>query len=132
MPFPFPLRLSATGLVGLAALTTTHWMRDHLADPAPALAFALGVMPNVAAALAMPLILASFTPQTSQVPVTASSHRAFILILAFTTIGLLAWEVVQTRSDQFVFDPYDLLATLVGAALAGLAYRSHARRVVVP
>ena len=52
MKTPLARRLSITGMGGLAALSATHWMRDNVLDPSPALAFVLGVLPNLAAAFA--------------------------------------------------------------------------------
>jgi hypothetical protein len=127
MQIGLPQRLSITGIVGLAALSGTHWMRANISGPAPVLGFALGVMPNLAAAFAMPLILASFLPRTSSIPVTVSSSRMYLWVLLFTTCGLCGWELVQTRSDRFVFDAYDILATGVGSLLAYLAFGWHAR-----
>lgn len=111
-----------TGMGGLAALSATHWMRKNVSDPAPVLSFALGVMPNLAAAFAMPLILAGIVPRISSDPVTVSSRRAYLWMLLFTTFGLCGWELVQTRSDRFVFDVHDLLATGLGSFLAYLAF----------
>jgi hypothetical protein len=127
MPLDLPQRLAATGMAGLAVLSATHWARDHVADPGPLLASALGVMPSMAAAFAMPLIVASFTRQTSTAPITRASRVAFARLLAFTTLGLLGWELVQTRSAAFVFDTHDLLATVVGAMLAHVAFVIHTR-----
>jgi glycopeptide antibiotics resistance protein len=126
-----PQRLSITGMGGLAALSATHWMRKNISDPAPVLAFALGVMPSLAAAFAMPLILASFVPRISRIPVTVSSRRAYSWILLFTTSGLCGWELVQTRSDRFVFDVHDILATGLGSFLAYLAFGWQASRFQV-
>ena len=84
-------------------------------------------MPNLAAAFAMPLVLASFVPHTSGIPVTAQSRRTYLWILLFTALGLLGWELVQTRSERFVFDAYDILATGFGSILAYLAFGWHAR-----
>lgn len=129
MHLELPYRLSATGIVGLAALSATHWLRENVSDPGPVLAFALGVMPNMAAAFAMPLILASFTPRTSGMPVTEVSRLAYARVLSFTTLGLCGWELIQTQSERFVFDLYDILATGFGAILAYSAFNWHARRV---
>ena len=123
-----PSRLSAIGLIGLAALSATHWLRDTLSAPGPFQSFTLGVMPNMAAAFAMPLILASFTTHTSSTQTATSSRLRFLGILMFTTLGLCGWEFVQTRSNRFVFDVYDLLATVLGSALAYLAFCWNARR----
>lgn len=122
------LRLSATGIVGLAALSATHWLRENVTDAGPVLAFALGVTPNLTAAFAMPLVLASMTPRASRAPVSPDSHRAYRWILTFTTLGLCGWELIQTRSNRFVFDLYDVLATGAGALLAYVAFAWHARR----
>jgi hypothetical protein len=72
MQIGLPLRLSTTGIVGLAALSATHWMRENISAPPPLLAFALGVMPNLAAAFAMPLVLASFFPTRQVSPLPCS------------------------------------------------------------
>jgi glycopeptide antibiotics resistance protein len=115
-----------TGMGGLAALSATHWMRENISDPAPILAFALGVLPNLAAAFAMPLILASFVPLISRMPIMVRSRRTYLWLLLFTMFGLCGWELVQTRSDRFVFDVYDILATGLGSFLAYLAFGWHA------
>jgi len=49
----------------------------------------------------------------------------YLWVLLFTTSGLFGWELIQIRSARFVFDPYDILATGLGALLAQLAYRWH-------
>jgi glycopeptide antibiotics resistance protein len=101
-------------------------MRENISDPPPVIAFALGVIPNLAAAFAMPLVLASFVPRTSAIPVTARSRRTYLWVLLFTAFGLCGWELLQTRSDRFVFDAYDILATGFGSFLAYFAFGWHA------
>lgn len=128
MKMPLKQRLSITGMAGLAALSATHWMRENVLDPSPVLAFALGVLPNLSAAFAMPLILASLVPASSAAPDPAQGRRTYRWILAFTTLGLCAWEFIQARSDQFVFDTNDLVATACGSGLAYLAFRWHVGR----
>jgi putative copper export protein len=88
-------------------------------------------MPNLAAAFAMPLILASFSPRTSRAPITSRSRRGYAWVLMFTTWGLCGWELLQTRSHRFVFDVYAILATGSGSALAYLAFSWHARHFEV-
>jgi hypothetical protein len=128
-PLELPQRLSTTGIIGLAALSATHWLRENVSAPGPALVLVLGVMPNLAAAFAMPLILASFSPRTSGAPTGEGSRMAFLWLLAFTTCGLWGWELIQTRSERFVFDAYDILATGCGSILAYVAYGWHTRSV---
>ena len=123
MKTPLPQRLSITGMAGLAALSATHWMRDNVLDPSPALAFVLGVLPNLAAAFAMPLILASLVLLSWHTPDTAKIRRTCVWVLLFTASGLCGWEFVQARSNRFVFDTNDLVATGLGSLLAYLAFR---------
>jgi hypothetical protein len=127
MKLEFPSRLSATGMIGLAALSATHWLRENTSDPGPILSSVLGVMPNLAAAFAMPLILASFSPHTSRTPITNGSRLRYAWVLIFTTSGLCGWELIQTQSYRFVFDVYDIVATGLGSALAYFAFSWHAR-----
>jgi len=127
MKLELPYRLSATGMIGLAVLSTTHWLRENTSFPGPVFSFVLGVMPNLAAAFAMPLILASFSPHTSRTPISRSSRLRYVTVLLFTTLGLCGWELIQIRSNRFVFDVYDILATGFGSALAYLAFFWHAR-----
>lgn len=127
MKLELSYRLSATGMIGLAALSATHWLRENTSAARPVLSFVLGVMPNLAAAFAMPLILASFSPHTSRTPITKSSRLRYFWVLLFTTLGLCLWELIQEQSDRFVFDAYDLLATGFGSALAYFAFSRHAR-----
>lgn len=118
MRLALPTSLSLAGVLGLALLSGTHWARDSIPHPGATLAFALGVLPNLAAAFAMPLILASFLPSISGMPRDKSARRRFVLLLSLTTLGLCAWEMIQTLSERFYFDVNDLAATLVGAILA--------------
>jgi hypothetical protein len=127
MKVELPYRLSATGMIGLAALSATHWLRENVSDAGPVLAFVLGVMPNLAAAFAMPLILASFFSHTSRIRSTKNSRLHYLWALSFTTLGLCGWELIQTQSDRFVFDVFDILATGLGSTLAYFALCWHAR-----
>jgi len=122
MRVKLPIRLSLAGMAGLALLSATHWARGAFPHPSSAVAFALGVMPNFAASLAMPLVLASMLPSVSAEPPTPLAKRQFLLLLLFTTVGLCAWELVQTQSARFVFDVNDIAATVIGAAFALIIY----------
>jgi hypothetical protein len=110
--------LSATGILGLALLSATHWAREAIPHPGAWLGFALGVLPNLAASFAMPLILASFLPSITAAPLSSDARRRFLFVLLFTTLGLCAWELIQTSSVRFRFDVNDLGATAIGAILA--------------
>jgi hypothetical protein len=99
MKLELPYRLSATGMIGLAALSATHWLRENTSDAGPVLAFVLGVTPNLAAAFAMPLILVSFSTHTSRTPSSKSSRPRYLWVLSLTTLGLCGWELIQTQSN---------------------------------
>jgi hypothetical protein len=120
-------RLALAGIAGLAALTASQWLRVTLEAPGPMLSAALGVLPSLTAAFAMPLVVASWLPGVARSPPTATSWRRFGLVLAATTAGLLGWECVQAASVRLVFDVADLAATVVGALAAMPAYRAAVR-----
>lgn len=118
----FAVWLAAMGMLGLALLSATQWARVNVAVTNSFFQFFLGVAPNVAAGYAMPLILASFVPKVVNKPGQDESRRVFLLVLAFTTLGLVVWEFIQTNSRNLYFDVNDIVATLVGAFLAFLSY----------
>lgn len=120
-------RLSLAGMLGLALLSATHWARAAIPYPSTSVAFALGVLPNLAAAIAMPLILTSMLPSIAGPRPTKSARRHFHFLLLFTTLGLCTWELIQTRSSSFVFDINDIGATVVGAVFAFATYMVLAR-----
>ncbi|MFN8719023.1 MAG: hypothetical protein ACK50C_18820 [Gemmatimonadaceae bacterium] len=109
------VRLALAGMVGLAALSGTHWLRERVRAPGALVAFVLGSMPNLAAGYAMPLVFAAMDRRAAGTPPTDASRRRFRWLLLFTTAGLVAWEFLQVGSARFRFDPWDIGATLVGA-----------------
>ena len=114
--------LAAVGMLGLAVLSATQWARTNVAVPNSFFPFLLGVAPNVAAGYAMPLILASFMPKVVNNPDQHEARRVFLFVLAFTTLGLIVWEFIQTNSRNLYFDVNDIIATLIGALFALLSY----------
>jgi hypothetical protein len=120
--FDRQLRLSVTGMTGLALLTGTHWLRENILEQAAVLTWVLGSMPNLSAAFAMPLIFASFKRIESLAQITHRTDRSFMWILLFTTMGLLTWELMQSGNERFVFDVNDIIATGLGALFAYIAY----------
>jgi len=120
--FDRQMRLSVTGMIGLALLTATHWVRENISEQGAVLALMLGSMPNLSASFAMPLIFASFKRSESQAHITHGTDRSFIWILLITTLGLLIWELMQMSNERFVFDVNDIIATGLGALLAYIAF----------
>lgn len=114
-PPPLTAPLALSGMLGLAALSVTHWLRDRGGVPGAIGGFVLGVMPNLAAGYAMPLVLSAMVRGIAAAPTAVASSRGFARMLAFTTIGLVAWEFLQLSPGRLRFDPFDIVATAVGA-----------------
>ena len=89
----------------------------------PLATFILGVLPNVAAAVAIPSITAGALAdmrKDRQVPIDL---RTFTMLNLGSVAGLVAWEFVQRGRLSLRFDPADLVATVAGAAVAQWAFR---------
>ncbi len=107
-----------TGMTALAVLSLGHWARAAGVFASPLATFILGVLPNVAAAVAIPSITAGALAdmrKDRQVPIDL---RTFTMLNLGSVAGLVAWEFVQRGSLSLRFDPADLAATFVGAAVA--------------
>lgn len=116
-------RHALTGMAALAVLSLGHWARAAGVFSSPVATFILGVLPNVAAAVGIPFITAGGLAdmrKDRQVPIDL---RTFTMLNLGSVAGLVAWEFVQRGSLSLRFDPADLVATLVGAALAQWVFR---------
>jgi hypothetical protein len=112
-----------TGMTALAVLSLGHWARAAGMFSSPVATFILGVLPNVAAAVAIPFITAGALAdmrKDRQVPI---DRRTFTMLNLGSVAGLVAWEFVQRGSLSLRFDPADLVATVAGAAVAQWAFR---------
>ena len=115
-------RYASAGIAALAVLSLGHWLRAVRVFDSPFAAFMLGVLPNVAAAVAIPFVAAGALAdmrKDRQVPV---SRAAFTMLNAGSLVGLAVWEFVQRTSATLRFDLADLVATLVGALIAQAVY----------
>jgi glycopeptide antibiotics resistance protein len=121
MKISFAVRLALVGMLGLALLNATHWVRANIPVTTPLFQYFIGVSPNLAAGYAMPLILASFLPKIAN-NTQGESRKAFLRVSVFTTLGLITWEFIQIFGPSFYFDIHDIAATLIGALLAFLSY----------
>lgn len=118
----FEVRLAAMSMLGLALLNATHWARGNFAVPNSVIQFLLGIAPNVAAGYAMPLILASFMPKVVKNENKDEARKIYLFISAFTTFGLIVWELIQVNSKNLYFDTNDIVATFVGTLLAYISF----------
>jgi len=112
-----------TGMTALAVLSLGHWARAAGVFESPLATFILGVLPNVAAAVAIPSITAGALADMRKDRELPIGVRTFTMLNAGSVMGLAAWEFVQRGSLSLRFDPADLVATLVGAAVAQWLFR---------
>lgn len=113
------------GLVGISAmgvLSLVHWMRKVQYDGSEVVVYLMGVMPNVAAAIAIPFVLLSIWADQKPNASYRAARNAFAAVALFTGIALVTWEFLQRSSGTLVFDTDDLLATGVGLGLAWLLF----------
>ena len=119
------------GLVGLGALALSsigHWIRGLSGDWSPALAYFFGVLPNTAAAIAIPFVfMGILADQRKDAPLSVIRNWFFGSVIA-SCVGLLGWELLQQRSDRLVFDLNDIGATIVGSAIAIAVFAAVTKR----
>lgn len=103
-------------------MLTDYW-RDQ---GTTALPIVRGTLPNL---VAVPTLAFGFLmfryPQRSKYTssAAASQDRHFRILLVTMTLGVILWEVLQL-TGKLVFDPLDLIATVVGAVGTAFAYRT--------
>ncbi|OYY63586.1 hypothetical protein [Sphingomonas sp. 28-62-11] len=114
-------RYGLIGIGGLALLSLTHWLRSLNGDWPSVVSYLIGVMPNVAAAIAIPFVfMGIWADQRKDAPVGVV-RRWFFPTAAMSLAGLIGWELIQRGSGGLVFDVNDLGATVVGTVIgAGL------------
>lgn len=112
-------RAGVTGICALAALSAVHWLRDDVGGwGAPSVVYALGVLPNLTAAVAIPYVLLGIWADRTKAGDPAAAFRMLVALALFGAAGLLVWELIQRRSSTLVFDLHDVGATVIGAATA--------------
>lgn len=121
-------RYGLVGLGGLALLTGGHWMREVSSDWAPAVIYILGVLPNIAAAIAIPFVfMGIFADQRKNA--SLRSIRNWFFASAFVSCaGLFGWEFIQRTGNRLVFDIYDLIATVFGSVLSLVIFAAITKR----
>ena len=105
---------STLGLIALAGLSATHWLRASGVTAGP-----VGWLPSLLAVPAVAFVLLGAWASSAARP---PSRRAVAAVVWASAVGLAGWEVAQLRlPGRFVFDPADLAATAVGAGLSAAA-----------
>ena len=116
------LRYGLVGIGALSVLSLGHWVRAHTGGGPDAYLYVLGVLPNVAAAVAIVFVLLSIWADQTPSATYSAARRWFAGTALVTGAGLVAWEFVQQTSRRLVFDPHDLGATAVGLGLAAVLF----------
>lgn len=115
-------RYGLAGIGALALLSLVHWLRGRPVPDEPIFAYLLGVLPNLAAAIAITFVLLSIWADQNQDAPNAAARLWFAAFAAGSASGLIGWEMVQRTSARLVFDPHDIGATLIGTGAAFLIF----------
>jgi len=113
------------GLVGIGALcvlSLVDWRRRSQPDAAESVLYLMGVLPNVAAAIAIQFVLLSIWADQRQSASYAGARRSFVVVTVGAGVGLIAWEFIQLSSGTLVYDTHDIGATVLGLGIGGLLF----------
>lgn len=114
--WPVATRDAITGIGALGVLSLVHWARAHRVGGPPIVQELMGVLPNAAAAVAIPFVLLAWW-ENERRPTSAARRRALVWLTGLSGVGLVLWEFGQRSSRALFFDPGDIVATLVGLAV---------------
>jgi hypothetical protein len=113
------------GLVGIGALCTLsllQWGRKQQYAAPEIILYLMGVLPNVAAAIAVPFVFLSIWADQKPAASYQAARRRFTALALVAGTGLIAWEFMQQSSRSLVFDPHDIGATIIGLFMAWLLF----------
>ncbi|MFY7865676.1 hypothetical protein [Roseateles sp.] len=113
------------GLVGIGALcvlSLVHEGREQQFEAAAIVLYWMGVLPNVAAAIAIPFVLVSVWADQKPAASYQAARRSFVGFTLVAGVGLIAWEFLQQSSRTLFFDYHEIAATLLGLVLAWLLF----------
>lgn len=115
-------RYGLVGIGALGALSLVHWGRE-LQYEAPAIVlYLMGVLPNVAAAIAIPFVFLSIWADQKPAATYQAARRSFVVLTLVAGVGLIAWEFMQQSSRSLFFDYHDIAATIFGLVVAWLLF----------
>lgn len=110
-------RCSLVGIAALAALSLVHFARRFEPDPGT-VAYLLGVLPNVTAAIAIPFIALSIWSDQRPAATYLAARQVFMWLVLATAAALIGWEMMQRTSRTLIYDPHDIGGTFVGLVVA--------------
>jgi len=115
-------RYGLVGIGALGALSLVHWGRKLQFEAPEIVLYSMGVLPNVAAAIAIPFVLLGIWADQKPVATYQAARRRMAVLTLVAGIGLIAWEYMQQSSGSLVFDYHDIAATIFGLAVAWLLF----------
>ncbi|OYW21884.1 MULTISPECIES: hypothetical protein [unclassified Sphingomonas] len=116
------LRYGLVSIGALALLSLVHLMRGIDREWPPIVAYLMGVMPNIAAAIAIPFVVLGYLADQRKTAPPAAFRRWFYAAATVSLIGLIGWELLQRRSTGLIFDVDDIGATFVGTMIAVMLF----------
>ena len=115
-------RYGLVGIGALCALSLVHWGRESQYHGAETVLYLMGVLPNVAAAIAIPFVLLSIWADQNQSASYAIARRSFVVVALGTGVGLIGWEFIQQTSRTLVYEIHDIGATFLGLGVSCLLF----------
>ena len=115
-------RYGLAGIGALGALSLVHWGRTLQCEASEIVYYLMGVLPNVAAAIAIPFVLLGIWADQNPAATYRAARRRIAVLTLVAGIGLIAWEYMQQSRESLVFDYHDIAATILGLAAAWLLF----------
>jgi hypothetical protein len=116
------MRYGLVGIGALSALSLVHWVRKQDLDAPEIVLYLIGVLPNVAAAIAIPFVLLSIWADQKPAATYRAARQSFAILTLVAGVGLIAWEFMQQSSRSLFFDYDDIAATIFGLVVAWLLF----------
>ena len=116
------MRYGLVGIAALCALSLVHLGRKAHYVETDMVVYLMGVLPNVAAAIAIPFVLLSIWADQNQSASYAIARRSFVVVTLGTGFVLIVWEFIQQTSRTLVYDIHDIGATLLGLGVSCLLF----------
>jgi hypothetical protein len=116
------MRYGLVGIGALSALSLVHWVRKQDLGAPEIVLYLIGVLPNVAAAIAIPFVLLSIWADQKPAATHQAARLSFAIFTLVAGVGLIAWEFMQQSSRSLFFDYNDIAATIFGLVVAWLLF----------
>lgn len=115
-------RFGLVGVGALSLLSLVHWARRSRFEGPEIVEYLMGVLPNAAAAVAIPYVVLSIWADQKPGACYSETRRVFGALTLFSGACLIAWEFMQKSSGRLVFDVHDIGATVLGLCLGWMLF----------